>query len=100
MPNFENFDQVLYNFIRKLRSIVRLNRLWNPITADDVIVYKVCCFTGCSSFSWNNLWPPSQIVNGDYSVLVSLRIFRKGPNSIYSPMFENIVRSDSIIGSV
>ena len=52
MTNFENLSKTFDNFVRKMRTVVRLNRFGEAETTDDVVVEEIgricssCCFTG------------------------------------------------------
>src|SRR5271154_5765322 len=97
MTNLKDLSETLDNFVRKMRTVVRLDGLGETETTNDVIVDEIGCVCCSSCLARTNLRPPREGIDCNANILKTELVNRKRTSEINSPMSEDVEDCNCIV---
>src|SRR5271155_1582565 len=97
MTNLKDLSETLDNFVRKMRTVVRLDRLGETETTNDVMIYEIGCVCCSSCLARTNFRPPREGINCNTNILKTKLVSGKRTSEINSPMSEDVEDCNGIV---
>src|SRR5271154_2368020 len=97
MTNLEDLSESLDDFVCKVRTVVRLERLRKTETTDNVMIYEVGCVGRSSCLARTNFRPPSERIDRNTNILETKLISWKRASKINSPMSKNVKDCNCVV---
>src|SRR5438552_12822923 len=90
VTNLKDLCKTINNFVHEMRTIVRLDRLRNTETTNNIVIDKIGCICCSSSLARANFRPPSKRFDYNINILKTELVNQKRTSEVDSPVSEYV----------